>query len=217
MNNEEWFTVQKVVTNTVEGSVVDVDVNVDRICPNMTNKEFRAKFAEAQNEAVSKIEVRLAALASWNKSEQERVRQWFGRNDEATRARLQTGLAKVLTVVRGFGPHNIVRSGDAGDLATGCTPNPRGTNAEAAHVCAPDTATHTIAISQGFCTMRQGGGGGDSRVSTIIHEATHFLDTMATTDEQYTITRFLGEWGQRNPDLAIKNADSVAGYCVWMD
>ncbi|WP_230938497.1 hypothetical protein [Burkholderia multivorans] len=48
----------------------------------------------------------------------------------------------------------------------------------------------------------------------IIHEASHFLDTMATTDEQYYITPFLSAWGRSHPDLAINNADSIAGYVV---
>ncbi|WP_081068564.1 PAAR domain-containing protein [Burkholderia cepacia] len=54
----------------------------------------------------------------------------------------------------------------------------------------------------------------DSHVSTIIHEATHFQDTMSSTDDQYTITPLLPGWGRSNPDLAINNADSIAGYVV---
>ncbi|MDN7873500.1 M35 family metallo-endopeptidase [Burkholderia multivorans] len=84
----------------------------------------------------------------------------------------------------------------------------------AAHVCAPDTATHTFSISAKFCTMRPWSAYADSQVSVIIHEASHFLDTMATTDEQYYITPFLSAWGRSHPDLAINNADSIAGYVV---
>jgi hypothetical protein len=65
--------------------------------------------------------------------------------------------------------------------------------------------------------MRQWTAYADSRVSTIIHECTHFLDTMATLDKKYTIVPQLMEWGQANPDLSIINADSVAGYVVWGD
>nr|WP_254213184.1 M35 family metallo-endopeptidase [Burkholderia multivorans] len=82
------------------------------------------------------------------------------------------------------------------------------------HVCAPDTATHTFSISAKFCTMRPWSAYADSQVSVIIHEASHFLDTMATTDEQYYITPFLSAWGRSHPDLAINNADSIAGYVV---
>ncbi|WP_250479214.1 MULTISPECIES: M35 family metallo-endopeptidase [unclassified Caballeronia] len=213
---KEFFEVHSSMTNTVEGSSVDVYVNTERICPNMTNAEFRKMFAAAQDEAVQKIEMRLAALDVWSAREKARVWRWFGRNDEATHRRLRDGLTKVLEVVRGFGPENVVRSGSEADHATGCLPNSR-TDGVAAHVCAPDTATHTMAIDLNFCTMRPWSGTGDSQASTIIHEATHFLDTMATGDPQYTITFRLKEWGQAHPDLAIVNADSVAGYCVFSE
>ncbi|MFM0321924.1 M35 family metallo-endopeptidase [Caballeronia glebae] len=214
---KEFFEIHSSMTNTIEGSSVVIDVNTERICPNMTNAEFRKVFADAQAEAVAKIGVRLKALNAWHTSEKDRVFQWFGRNDESMREHLLNGLGRVLEVVREFGPENVVRSDSEGDKATGCLPNPRGRDAEAAHVCAPDTATHTIAISLGFCTMRPRSGGGDSRVSTIIHEATHFLDTMATEDPKYGIVPMLKTWGRAHPELAIKNADSVAGYCVYSD
>ncbi|SAK51986.1 peptidase M35 [Caballeronia fortuita] len=213
----EFFNVHSSMTNTVEGSSVDVFVNTERICPNMTNAEFRNAFADAQAEAIAKIEVRLEALNAWRAGEKNRVFQWFGRSDQHMREHLLAGLGRVLEVVRRFGPENVVRTDSEADKATGCLPNPRGLDAEAAHVCAPDTATHTIAISLGFCTMRPRSGGGDSRVSTIIHEASHFLDTMATEDPKYGIVPMLKTWGQAHPELAIKNADSVAGYCVYSD
>ncbi|WP_322060333.1 M35 family metallo-endopeptidase [Paraburkholderia sp. J63] len=54
----------------------------------------------------------------------------------------------------------------------------------------------------------------DSRVSTVIHEVTHFSDTMATKDNKYTIAYTIRDWAQANSDLAMNNADSVAGYIV---
>ncbi|WP_175968799.1 M35 family metallo-endopeptidase [Burkholderia sp. BCC0322] len=207
-------TVAETTTNTIAGSQTFADVDLRPICENMTNSEFRAVFATAQVTAVEKLGARITALQRWSQAERNRVSKWFGRNDETTRMRLLTGLTKVLAVVRGFNEHNVVRSGSAGDLATGCTPHPRGTANEAAHVCAPDTATHTIAISARFCTMRPWTDGADSHVSTIIHEATHFHDTMSSTDDKYTITPLLALWGWSNPDLAINNADSIAGYVV---
>jgi peptidyl-Lys metalloendopeptidase len=141
----------------------------------------------------------------------------FGRNDGATRTTLLNGLTKLESVLRSLTPANFVRTGGDRDKATGCMPSPAGTAQEAAHACAPDTATHTISISPKFCTMRQWTAYADSRVSTIIHECTHFLDTMATLDKKYAIVPQLMEWGQANPDLSIINADSVAGYVVWGD
>ncbi|RQZ19337.1 hypothetical protein DIE15_06405 [Burkholderia sp. Bp9031] len=210
-------TVAETTTNTVAGSQTFADVDLRPICENMTNSEFRKVFAVAQGRAVDRLTTRIADLQKWSKVDKDRVFKWFGRNDERTRMHLLTGLTKVLTVVRAFDENNVVRSGSAGDLATGCTPHPRGTTNEAAHVCAPDTATHTIAISERFCTMRPWTANADSHVSTIIHEATHFHDTMSSTDDQYTITPLLPGWGRSNPDLAINNADSIAGYVIDID
>ncbi|KVW27421.1 hypothetical protein WK94_01705 [Burkholderia ubonensis] len=207
-------TVAEATTNTTEGSQHFADVDMRPICENMTNSEFRVMFAKAQAKAVSLLDARVASLQRWTQYEQERVFKWFGRDDEQTRMRLLAGLMKVSDVVRSFNARNVVRTGSAADLATGCTPHPLGTEQEAAHVCAPDTATHTFSISARFCTMRPWTAYADSQVSVIIHEATHFLDTMASTDEKYFITPFLPIWGQAHPDLAINNADSIAGYVI---
>ncbi|PRH45436.1 M35 family metallo-endopeptidase [Burkholderia multivorans] len=206
--------VAETTTNAISGSQRFADVDMRPICENMSNSEFRIMFARAQAIAVNRLETRVAFLTEWSPHEKGRVFKWFGRDDEQTRRRLLTGLAKVLNVVRSLSERNVVRTGSAADLATGCTPHPLGTGQEAAHVCAPDTATHTLSISAKFCTMRPWSAYADSQVSVIIHEASHFLDTMATTDEQYYITPFLSAWGRSHPDLAINNADSIAGYVV---
>lgn len=100
---------------------------------------------------------------------------------------LVDGLPRIAAVLRSLSPANFVRTGSDQDRATGCMPNPAGAAQEAAHVCAPDTATHTISISPQFCDMRQWSADADSRVSTVIHEVTHFMDTMATKDNKYII------------------------------
>ncbi|RQR64004.1 hypothetical protein DIE18_07705 [Burkholderia sp. Bp9125] len=211
---ENRTAVAETMTNTIQGSQHFADVDMRPICENMTNSEFRTMFAKAQAKAVSLLDSRVASLQKWSQYEKDRVYKWFGRDDEQTRMRLLTGLMKVSDIVRSFNARNVVRTGSAADLATGCTPHPLGTEQEAAHVCAPDTATHTFSISAKFCTMRPWTAYADSQVSVIIHEATHFLDTMASTDEKYYITPFLATWGQSHPDLAIHNADSIAGYVV---
>ncbi|RQS25311.1 hypothetical protein DIE03_26260 [Burkholderia sp. Bp8992] len=210
-------TVAETTTNTIEGSQRFADVDLRPICENMTNSEFRKMFAVAQGRAVDRLTIRIADLKKWSKQDKDRVFKWFGRDDDKTRMHLLTGLTKVLGVVRAFNENNVVRSGSPGDLATGCTPHPRGTTNEAAHVCAPDTTTHTIAIGERFCTMRPWTANADSHVSTIIHEATHFHDTMSSTDDQYTITPLLPGWGRSHPELSINNADSIAGYVVDID
>jgi hypothetical protein len=54
----------------------------------------------------------------------------------------------------------------------------------------------------------------DSVVSTLIHEASHFSDTMGTKDWRYFMNKCI-TFGQENPDQAIDNADSIAGYVVY--
>ncbi|VXC53923.1 Peptidase M35 [Burkholderia sp. 8Y] len=214
---ENFFYLGTIVTDSIEGSTHEFFIDLDRICENMTNAEFRNVLNDARGEAIRLVDARVAALITWDDAEKARVFQWFGCSDDAIREKLREGLARVASILRNLSPANVVRTGSGADRATGCTPNPLGQSQEAAHVCAPDTATHTISISPRFCTMRQSSGSGDSRVSTLIHEASHFLDTMATTDEKYTVTRFLRDWGQQNPALAVRNADSIAGYCVYGD
>ncbi|MGF6932355.1 hypothetical protein OKW41_001494 [Paraburkholderia sp. UCT70] len=54
----------------------------------------------------------------------------------------------------------------------------------------------------------------DSIVSTLIHEASHFQDTMGTKNWKYFMNECLS-WGGTNPEQAIDNADSIAGYVVY--
>ncbi|RFU48569.1 M35 family metallo-endopeptidase [Paraburkholderia sp. DHOC27] len=213
--NEEWIKVHSTaVTNTNPGSMVHVRINTEKICENMTNKEFRGIINDILQRAIPLVDARICALKTWSSSERARVQRWFGRNDESAHAILIDGLPKISAILRSLSPANFVRTGSEADRVTGCMPNPAGVGQEAAHVCAPDTATHTISIGPLFCTMRQWSANADSRVSTVIHEVSHFMDTMATKDNKYTIAYTLRDWAQENPDLALNNADSVAGYVV---
>lgn len=51
-------------------------------------------------------------------------------------------------------------------------------------------------------------------VSTLIHEVSHFNDTMSTRDHRYFISKCL-TFGSENPNQAINNADSIAGYVIY--
>jgi peptidyl-Lys metalloendopeptidase len=213
--NEEWFEVHAgAVTNTNPGSMVHVIIDTTPICPNMTDAEFRATVMKLRDDAVVLVDKRLAALKMWALSEQARVGNWFGVKDGGTRDLLIRGFTAVNKVMRGLEPKNFVRQSPELDRAPGCVPHPI-SQGSAAHVCAPDTATHTICIHEVFCKTRDFSAGGDSKLSTIIHECTHFTDTFGSKDWKYTITRFLPIWGQENPHQAINNADSLAGYIVY--
>jgi peptidyl-Lys metalloendopeptidase len=213
--NEEWFEVHSgAVTNTNPGSMVHVKIDATPICPNMTDAEFRTTVMKLRDDAVVLIEKRIAALKKWDASEQARVGNWFGMKDDGARDILIRGFTAVNRMMRGLQPRNFVRQSPELDRVLGCVPHPI-SQGSTAHVCVPDTATHTICIHEVFCKTRDFSVGGDSKLSTIIHECTHFTDTFGSKDWKYTITRFLPVWGQENPRQAINNADSLAGYIVY--
>jgi peptidyl-Lys metalloendopeptidase len=214
MSEEEWFHVGTTTTNTVEGSTVDILVNTERICPNMTNGQFRSMVLKCRDNAVELIAERLKDLSRWSNADKARVETWFGNSDNTTRMRLQSGLNAIAHVLRGLRADNFVRWNPTHSTYVGCTPNTQNTIGAVAEVCAPDTATHTIAIRENFCEMREFSWNKDSIVSTLIHEASHFEDTMATKDWQYFMVKCL-PFGKANPEQAINNADSIAGYVIY--
>lgn len=202
------------MTNAIEGSSVIVDVNMERICPNMTNAKFREVVLSCRDEAARLIDVRLTDLMRWSQVDKVRVEVWFGRSDEFTRGKLIKGLTAIARVLRGLNAHNFVRWDPTRATHISCTPNTRNAVGAVAEVCAPDTETHTIAIREAFCDMRPMSYAKDSMVSTLIHEASHFEDTMATKDWKYFMRECL-PLAEENPEQAIDNADSVAGYVIY--
>jgi hypothetical protein len=48
----------------------------------------------------------------------------------------------------------------------------------------------------------------------LIHEASHFSDTMGTKDWRYFMNKCL-TLGAENPDQTLDNADSIAGYVIY--
>lgn len=90
----------------------------------------------------------------------------------------------------------------------------------AAAVCQPDTKTHTIAIALEFCNFKFDNKtnfntgevlDGDTRLLTLIHEVTHFNDTVKSTDDWY---------GTQNSRSRTKesqsrfNADNLSSYIL---
>lgn len=70
----EWFLVHSgAVTNTNPGSTVDVTINTEQICPNMTNKEFREMVLNKRNQAVALVEARMKDLQRWSTADKARV------------------------------------------------------------------------------------------------------------------------------------------------
>jgi peptidyl-Lys metalloendopeptidase len=213
---QEYFEVHTSMTNTVEGSFVTVDVNMDRICPNMTNKEFRDMAERLISWANILLNRRLEDLRRNDIKTRERMRKWFGRSDDATRIYLLDGFSKVSAVMSELKPTHLIRSGSDEDRALGCAPNVSNLDGEAAHVCSPNIQNRRIAIDLQFCNVltdyREFQ---DSRVSTLIHEVTHFVDTFGSGDPRYVISTPLSIWAQDHQDLALKNADSLAAFVIY--
>jgi hypothetical protein len=219
MPRDEYVCVHdSAVTNTVRNSKLKVflTLNGPPICPGMTDAEFRKLVMELRDEGADLVKERLKRLAEWAPEERRRVWTWFGANDHEVRHRLVTGLTSTLAVMRALGPGNFLRARPDLDRSLGCLPTNKHVGT-VAHVCGPDTETHTISIHEEFCTIRDRSRAATSKLSTIIHECTHFKDTFGAGDPKYGITRFLPEWGQNNPEVAIKNADSISAYVIWLD
>lgn len=186
----------------------------ENICPNMTNKEFCTLVMELRDQAVRLINVRLQDLEKWGEAEQERAIKWFGVGDESIRQHLRSGLVACNRVLRGLTCNNFVRYSEQLMRDVGCVPsgNKSGLVAE---VCKPDTKTHTIGIAVGFCSIPHVAFSTDSRLSTLIHEVTHFDDTFSSKDTVYKMRKSLPL--ASNPEEARVNADSITGYVLYGD
>ncbi|MGU7774936.1 M35 family metallo-endopeptidase [Burkholderia sp. MR1-5-21] len=217
-DNGEWIHVGNGESNTVTGSkvVIPLSLNGPPICTNMTDAEFRKLVLGLTDEAVVITKRRIAELARWTPDIQARVTVWFGSSDSAIRTRLTTGLGALVTVMSNLTAKNFVRPGSDADLATGCLPNMKHLDGEVAHVCRPDTATHTIAININFCSLpHRSAGNLSSKQLTIVHECSHFIDTFGSEDYPGAYGRWACErLAKENPEQAIRNADSIAWFVL---
>ncbi len=186
----------------------------EKICPSMSNHQFAAEIMEIKNEAIEFINVRIKDLAKWGETEKQRVARWFGEDTEHTRNFLLSGLKSCVSVLSGMTAANFVRYSHRAMRNIGCVPS--GNKAGlAAEVCAPDIRTHTVGIGLEFCDLPKKSFGKDSKLSTLIHEVTHFSDTFASNDTVYYMRQSLKLAVQ--PDLARRNADSITGYVLYGD
>lgn len=186
------------------------------ICPNMSNAEFAQMVMQRRDKAVSLIDKRLTELAGWPTAARVRVAQWFGNSDVVTRDYLAGGLARIRHILAGLTPNNFVRYSGAAMAHVGCVSDSKRKLGVVAEVCAPETATHTIAIHLDFCELRDFAYSMDSQVSTLIHEVSHFHDTMNTGDAVYFM-RKCRDLAKSNPEITLQNADSIAGYVIYED
>lgn len=216
-DSEEWFEVHSgAVTNTNPRSMVYVSIDTTPICPNMTDNEFREMARRLLKWATSAVDRRLADLRRNDGATKERMQYWFNRSEEATRQYLIGGFVRHSSALKSLTPTSLVRSDPNLDRMLGCVPNLKNVDREAAHVCGPNTERRLVSIGMKFCDgLRDQNMYRDSRLSTLIHEVTHFTDTFGSSDARYGLDPVAAEWGRNNPDQALRNADTLAGYVIY--
>ncbi|WP_246637220.1 M35 family metallo-endopeptidase [Burkholderia catarinensis] len=85
-------------------------------------------------------------------------------------------------------------------------------------MCKPDSQKRIIAIYSSFCSDPFGELYHEAQIKVLIHECTHFTDTFDSVDAGYGDSEpGMRIFAMNNPDLAIKNADSITGYIATFD
>ncbi|MFP4892460.1 M35 family metallo-endopeptidase [Paraburkholderia sp. EG304] len=214
--NEEWTKVGTAITNAIPGSISNVVINTTPICPNMSNKEFRGLIMRLRDAALTLIKERIADVARWDMSAQDRAGIWFGRSDQYIRDKLNIGLPRLAAAMRELQPEKIIRWDEQKVVQLSCAIVPdRGTNDAA--VCKPDSQRRYIAIYPHFCTLPPVAVSANCQLKVIIHECTHYVDTFNSDDVMYGFGRGVGYWAQNDPEGACRNADSIACYIAHFD
>ncbi|WP_081712702.1 M35 family metallo-endopeptidase [Cupriavidus taiwanensis] len=159
-------------------------------------------------EALNLVAARQAEIRRWSAYDE----QWFGAIELSARNLITTGLARMKDVLTSLTPANFIRYSPEAMRVVGCVSREHsvGTVAE---VCAPDTATHTIAIRLDFCTLRPRHPRFDSQLLTLVHEVSHFTDVFGSLDHWYSTYNAKAQAKAQNP-RTTENADNIAGYIV---
>jgi hypothetical protein len=152
MPDKEWFTVATVTTNNIPDSVVTIYVDRTPICPNVSNREFRARMMKLRDIAIRLIDDRIIAIATMWPREQERIRTWLGKADDEIRQTLIHGLPRLQAVLRELKPENLVRYDDELGKTLSCVPV-ADSGMNDASVCKPDSAKRIIQFYSHFCTL----------------------------------------------------------------
>ncbi|MEJ8810246.1 M35 family metallo-endopeptidase [Variovorax ureilyticus] len=185
------------------------------ICPNMSNEQFVELILKLRDKAVELISQRVRDLERWGSPEKQRVKTWFGASDGELRQYLSNGLKACIRVLEGLTGDNFVRYSESAMRNVGCTPSGNQSGAGlAAEVCGPDLKTRTIGIGLEFCTLPDISFSIDSKLGTLIHEVTHFVDTFSSVDTVYHMREAL-KWMPENPSKARTNVDSITGYVMY--
>ncbi|MFC5476030.1 M35 family metallo-endopeptidase [Paraherbaspirillum soli] len=208
-------------TPTTDTSVKVITVYPETVCPNMTNEEFAETVMRLRDEAVVRTVMRIDGLSRWGANDRKEVVQWFGSDSEEVRSTLLEGLPQINRVLSSLTPSNFVRWSKVALSYLNCDGS-KGDHNTTAAVCKPDVATHKIAIGLNFCEMPDDRKNfdtgepfnGDSKLLTLVHEISHFNDTMNSVDSWYS-TKISQDRAFEGNKLCIGNADNIAGYVVF--
>lgn len=155
---------------------------------------------------------RLAELNRWSPADARWFLLWFGTTEHTARLEMAAGLARMKTVLAELTPANFIRYSADAMRVVGCVSRDHSPGA-VAEVCAPDTATHTIAIRLDFCTLRSRHPRFDSQLLTLVHEVSHFADVLGSRDHWYSTHNAKDRAGAKDA-RTTENADNIAGYVV---
>lgn len=186
--------------------------DTEQICPNMSNAQFQSHIMGLRDEALLLVEKRLAEIDGWTPEAANWFRIWFGTNERPARATVAAGLSRMKTILAALTPANFIRYSSKSMRAVGCVSREESPGA-VAEVCAPDTASHTIAIRLDFCSLRPRHPRFDSQLLTLVHEISHFNDVFGSRDYWYS-THSAKAYAQANDSRTLENADNIAGYVV---
>jgi hypothetical protein len=194
----------------------------DAMCNTMSNEELVAQILKLRlklrDDAVFFARQRQAELLRWDNAAKERTRTWFNTSDEEIRDYLIRGIAATIRVLEGLKAESFMSDTDENLALAGCVRNTTVDQAGVlASVCASDTIGHRIFLKLSFCetraTTRVYGTDtiydGDSQLSTLIHEVTHFIDVFKSKDFRYNMKESRKYAAQ--PGIHL-NADSLTAH-----
>lgn len=182
----------------------------DRICANMTNKEFIEEFNEIKGKLIKILtnDV-IPSVRQWGPATRERAIRWFGTDSEKLKEILLNGYPKCVSVIKQLSGENFVKPTTG--MLYGCAPSLDHDGVHAA-VC-PLNNGHHIAIYPGYCNSRTYSTGHSSKIGTILHEVCHFQSTFTSLDHAYD-SKLSQRLASTDPSKAINNTDSLVLFAL---
>lgn len=182
----------------------------DRICANMTNKEFIEEFNEIKGKLIKILtnDV-IPSVRQWGPATRERAIRWFGTDSEKLKEILLNGYPKCVSVIKQLSGENFVKPTTG--MLYGCAPSLDHDGVHAA-VCPLDNGHH-IAIYPGYCNSRTYSTGHSSKIGTILHEVCHFQSTFTSLDHAYD-SKLSQRLASTDPSKAINNTDSLVLFAL---